>query len=142
MYRDLYGLEISESILETLRKHNLSTISECEKRAPIYLHSFDYGSIKYWANHTELPVNYLLMKGTPFDLDEVNQYATGIGFQDKLLWDYFSNTPTDTLKKTRDLGMIVHVWTFKDDELLFSASNNIEMYKIGHNVLKLDGVIT
>ena len=27
MYRDLYGLEISEDILETLRKHNLSTIS-------------------------------------------------------------------------------------------------------------------
>lgn len=26
MYRDLYGLEIGETILQTLRKHNISTI--------------------------------------------------------------------------------------------------------------------
>ena len=87
MYRDLYGLEIGETILQTLRKYNVSTIEESEKVCPIYLHSFDYGTVKYWASHTELPNNYLLSKGTPFDLNDVNKYATGIGFQDSIIWD-------------------------------------------------------
>ena len=38
--------------------------------------------------------------------------------------------------------MKVHIWTFKDDVLLFEAENNIGMYKIGHRVLKLDAIIT
>ena len=44
--------------------------------------------MKYWGQHTELPNNYLLMKGTKFDLEDVNKYATGIGFQDSIIWDY------------------------------------------------------
>lgn len=38
--------------------------------------------------------------------------------------------------------MIAHIWTFKDDVLLFNVKNNIEMYTIGQNEMKLDGVIT
>lgn len=59
-----------------------------------------------------------------------------------MIWDYTHNTTKDTLKKTRDLGMIAHIWTFKDDVLLFNVKNNIEMYTIGQNEMKLDGVIT
>lgn len=101
MYRDLYGLEIGETILETLKKYNLSTVEECEKTAFIYLHSFDYGTVKYWGTHTELPVNYLLFKGTSFDLQDVNKYATGIGFQDTIIWDYQSGFSTEVLNQTK-----------------------------------------
>lgn len=73
---------------------------------------------------------------------DINKYATGIGFQDSIIWDYSTNTARDTLQKTKDLGMIVHIWTFKDDVLLFNVKNNIEMYTIGQNIMKLDGVIT
>lgn len=52
MYRDLYGLEIGETILKLLRKYDIDTIAKAEKICPIYLHSFDYGTVKYWANHT------------------------------------------------------------------------------------------
>ncbi len=34
------------------------------------------------------------------------------------------------------------VWTFKDDNLLFDAKNNLEMYKFAQRTLQLDGVIT
>jgi hypothetical protein len=27
--------------------------------------------------------------------------------------------------------MIAHIWTFKDDVMLFNVKNNIDMYKIG-----------
>lgn len=84
----------------------------------------------------------MLGYGDPFDLADVNKYATGIGFQDNLIWDYSKNAPRDTLNLARALGLIVHIWTFKDDVLLFNVKNNIEMYTIGQNVMKLDGVIT
>lgn len=73
---------------------------------------------------------------------DVNKYATGIGFQDNLIWDYSKNAPRDTLNQAKALGLIVHIWTFKDDVLLFNVKNNIEMYTIGQNEMKLDGVIT
>ena len=68
MYRDLYGLEIGETILQTLKQYDIDTIEKCETVAPIYLHSFDYGTIKYWASHTELPRNYLLQGSTAFNV--------------------------------------------------------------------------
>lgn len=36
----------------------------------------------------------------------------------------------------------MHLWTFKDDVLLFNAKNSIEMYGIAQNGMKIDGVIT
>lgn len=59
------------------------------------------------------------------DLSDVNKYATGIGFQDTILYDYSTHRMTEILQQTRDLGMIVHIWTFKDDMLLFDAKTNI-----------------
>lgn len=77
-----------------------------------------------------------------FDLTDINKYATGIGFQDSIIWDYDTKQPTGVHNQTKALGMIVHVWTFKDDVLIFDSKNNMEMYHKGQNLLKLDGVIT
>ena len=52
MYRDRFGLEIGETILKTLEKYGLNTIANATKFCPIYLHSFDYGTVKYWAANT------------------------------------------------------------------------------------------
>lgn len=68
MYRDLYGLEIGETILNVLKKYNIDTVSNATNFCPIYLHSFDYGSIKYWSNNTKLPVNYLVTHNTKYNL--------------------------------------------------------------------------
>lgn len=38
--------------------------------------------------------------------------------------------------------MVAHIWTFKDDVLLFNTKNNIDMYTIGQTQMKLDGIIT
>ena len=58
-------------------------------------------------------------------LDEIAIYATGIGFNDKALWNYTTNTATPLLRQMRDRGLIVHIWTFKDDILMFNSKNNI-----------------
>lgn len=94
MYRDLYGLEIGETILEVLKKYGVETIEKAEMICPIYLHSFDYGTVKYWAEKTELPVNYLVTKTMKYDLVDINKYATGIGFQDTIIYDYTTHQIT------------------------------------------------
>lgn len=58
----------------------MDTIANAEKICHIYLHSFDYGTIKYWAGNTELPRNFLIEGDTVFNLTDINRYATGIGF--------------------------------------------------------------
>jgi glycerophosphoryl diester phosphodiesterase len=75
-------------------------------------------------------------------LNDINQYATGIGFQDSIIWDYKTHSIKDVLKETQKLGMIAHIWTFKDDVLMFETKNNIDMYTIGQKDMKLDGIIT
>ena len=111
-----------------MKKYQIETIEKAEKVCPIYLHSFDYGTIKYWAANTELPRNYLLGKGTHFDLEDVNKYATGLGYQDSIIYDYASGKQTSVIQDTKSLGMLVHVWTFKDDVILFNSTNNIVQF--------------
>jgi glycerophosphoryl diester phosphodiesterase len=125
MYRDLYGIEIGKDILDILKKYNIETIEKSKSVAPIYLHSFDYGTVKYWGLNTELPNNFLAFSGESLDLNDISVYATGIGFEENILWNYGSNNPTDTFYKARELGLVIHIWTFKDDVLFFNAPNFI-----------------
>jgi len=36
-------------------------------------------------------VNYLVEDGDTVDLNDINKYATGIGFEDIFLWNYETN---------------------------------------------------
>jgi hypothetical protein len=60
LYRDLYNIEIGQTVLELLKKYDLDTIEKATKACPIYLHTFDYGTVKYWSQNTEFPINYLV----------------------------------------------------------------------------------
>ena len=124
MYRDLYGLEIGETILNTLKKYKIDTIENATKYCPIYLHSFDYGTIKYWYANSELPRNYLVTYASRYDLTDVNKYATGMGVDDPSIWNYTTLQPTQLLEDARKLDLLLHVWTFKDDSLFFNSSTN------------------
>lgn len=65
------------------------------------------------------------MKSANFDLVDINKYATGIGFQDSIIYDYTTHQMTKVLEESRNLGLMVHIWTFKDDALLFDSRNNL-----------------
>lgn len=97
MYRDLYGLEIGETILNTLRKYKIDTVENATKYCPIYLHSFDYGTVKYWSANSELPRNYLITHSTKINISDVNIYATGLGVDDQSIWNYTTDRPTPLL---------------------------------------------
>ena len=63
-----------------------------------------------------------------YDLVDINKYATGIGFQDSIIYDYTAHELTQVLDQCRKLGLYVHVWTFKDDNLLFDAKTNLVIF--------------
>jgi len=86
-----------------------------------------------------LPNNFLAYSGESLDLDDINKYATGIGFEERILWDYQTGKPTSTFYKARELGLIVHIWTFKDDVLFFNSTTNIvilQLFRICTELLK------
>jgi hypothetical protein len=68
MYRNLYNIEIGLTVLKVLAKYGLDDVKNASKYCPIYLHSFDFETVKYWARNTELPINYLIEGDTPFNL--------------------------------------------------------------------------
>jgi hypothetical protein len=68
MYRDIFQMEIGSTVLKVLRKYGLDNIKNATKYCPIYLHSFDFETVKYWSRNTELPVNYLIEGDAPFNL--------------------------------------------------------------------------
>lgn len=125
MYRDLYNMEIGKDILELLAKYGIETHEKAAKLAPIYLHSFDYGTVQYWAANSQLPNNFLAYNGEDLDLADIAKYATGVGFEERILWNYDTNQPTAIFSQARELGLIVHIWTFKDDVLFFNSKTNI-----------------
>ena len=108
-----------------LRKYDIDTIEKAKAVCPIYLHSFDYGTVKYWGEHSELPNNFLAEQHGTLNLTDVALHATGVGLNDYWLWDKVSGKPSNTFYEARELGLIVHLWTFKDDVLLFNATTNI-----------------
>lgn len=128
MYRDLYNIEIGEQILQILRANGVDSIARAEHKCPVYLQTLDLNTVKYWAAYTELPRNYLLTNTMPFNLEEINRYANGIGYNDKMVWDYFLSCPTWLLEETRKYELLIHVWTFRDDAKIFQAVDSIQMY--------------
>lgn len=45
------------------------------------------------------------------------------------------------IRAIQEMQMLLHIWTFKDDQRIFSAKDPLELYRVGH-MMKLDGVIT
>jgi glycerophosphoryl diester phosphodiesterase len=63
-----------------------------------------------------------------YDLVDINKYATGIGFEDAIIYNYTAHQLSTVLEQCRSLGLMVHIWTFKDDNLLFDAKNNLVIF--------------
>ena len=101
MYRDLYNREIGEDIIELLQKYGIDTIEKARTTCPIYLHSFDYETVKYWGDHSELPNNFLAEQHGKLNLTDVAIHATGVGLNDFWLWDYANHRPSDTFYEAR-----------------------------------------
>ena len=45
-----------------------------------------------------------------------------------MIWDYDLDKEKQTLSETRSLGLLIHVWTFRDDAVMLDAQNSLVIF--------------
>ncbi|MEL6857453.1 MAG: glycerophosphodiester phosphodiesterase family protein [Pseudomonadota bacterium] len=92
-------------------------------QVPIFIQSFEAQILRELNTQTELKLVQLVsgdpraaMAGFEPPLDEIGAYADGVGPYKMLLWAS-PGAPSDFVSRAHGLGLTVHPWTFRDDNL-------------------------
>jgi glycerophosphoryl diester phosphodiesterase len=145
------GKDITKIVVNMLEKHGLT-----QADANIFIQSFYPETLKRLKNEfkvnvalvqliadnswNESSVDYDLMQ-TKKGLEEVATYADGIGPWLPQIYNPVSETETALVHNAKALGLIIHPYTFRADDLTFnmSAETLIDLVK---NKLEIDGIFT
>ena len=132
-YFDSIGLSLEEPLARTLRRNGMA-----HEKAPVFVQSFETGSLRDLDELVEVPLVQLLSdRGAPYDLvsagdsrtyadlvtpvglREIATYADGIGAEKKRI---VPRTADDSLGETTTLvrdahreGLVVHAYTFRSE---------------------------
>ncbi len=137
------GKDISSIVLKTLSDYGYTT-----KKDNCILQCFDAKELK--RIRLRLKSELFLVQLTEFEEDEQHlkeyaSYADGLGPWYKRILkgkDEQGNwQTTDLVKEAHELGLVVHAYTFRADDLGEFASFD-ELLNVGFNTLELDGVFT
>lgn len=127
------GLSLEEPLVAVLHKNGYRG-----KNAPVFIQSFEVGSLKKLRRMTRLPLIQLIdASGAPFDfvakgdsrtyadlitprgLAEIATYAQGIGANKNLIVPRDGNdrllAPTTLIQEAHRAGLLVHAWTFRNE---------------------------
>ncbi|HEY7447635.1 MAG TPA: glycerophosphodiester phosphodiesterase [Vicinamibacterales bacterium] len=127
------GLPLEPPLLQTLERYQWT-----DRRAPVFIQSFETSNLRELRTKTQLPLIQLLDdRGGPWDrraaetfrtyadlttdagLGEIAAYANGIGPNRRLIVpagnDGTLSRPTDLVSRAHRLGLLVHVWTLRSD---------------------------
>lgn len=134
------GLPLEDILIETLQINGYEGSD-----APVFIQSFEVSNLKYLSAKTNFPLVQLLnINGQPYDLAlkgdsrsyldlikveglrEISGYARAVGVHKNLLIPVDSNgqllSPTSLMQDARQFNLLVHVWTFRNEDL-FLPSN-------------------
>ena len=132
-YFDSIGLSLEEPLVRTLSANGYR-----DRRAPVFVQSFEVGNLEELARMTRVPLVQLLSDvGRPYDfvvggdprtyadlakpsgLRGIARYADGIGANKNLIVprDAAGNLlqPTSLIKDAHRAGLVVHAWTFRNE---------------------------
>ena len=140
------GLPLEEKLLASLTKHGWN-----DRKAPVFIQSFEAGNLRELRKKTTVRLIQLLSPAVKFDEDglkAIAAYADGIGPEKRMLVpvdpDGSLKPPTDLVERAHRLGLLVHVWTVRPESQFLPAG-----YKgdVGAEFLQLqqlgvDGVFT
>ena len=142
-YFSSIGLELEKPLLQTLRRHHLD-----RPNAKVFLQSFETGNLRRLNTMTRLPLVQLIdASGAPYDLveagdprtyrdlaspsglAEIATYADGIGANKSLVLprdaDGNTGTPTTLVDDAHDEGLLVHVWTMRNENRFMAVNFRI-----------------
>jgi glycerophosphoryl diester phosphodiesterase len=138
-YFDSIDLSLEEPLVRALRRNNLD-----RARARVYVQSFETANLRELADEVRVPLVQLINStGAPYDfvaagdprtyadlvtpegLDWVASYADGIGTNKDVLiprdTDGFLTEPTAVVDDAHAAGLVVHAWTFRDENQFLPA---------------------
>ena len=140
------GLPLEEKLLASLAKHGWN-----DRKAPVFIQSFEDGNLRELRKKTTVRLIQLLSSAVKFDEDglkAIATYADGIGPEKKMLipvaLDGSLKPPTDLVERAHRLGLLVHVWTVRPEPQFLPAGYKgdvgaefLQLQKLG-----VDGVFT
>jgi glycerophosphoryl diester phosphodiesterase len=132
-YFDSIDLSLEEPLVRALRRHHLD-----RRNAKVYVQSFETANLRELADEVRVPLVQLINStGAPYDfveagdprtyadlvtpegLEWVASYADGIGTNKDVLIprdaDGYLTEPTEVVDDAHAAGLIVHAWTFRDE---------------------------
>jgi glycerophosphoryl diester phosphodiesterase len=156
------GLSLEKPLLAILSANGYQG-----KNAPAYIQSFEVSNLKYLSTKTDLPLVQLINdSGKPYDfflsgeprtyadlitvpgLAEIAQYAQAIGINKNLLIPRDNHgkllSPTSLVNDAHACGLIVHVWTFRNEDFFLPLDfqgNPTKEYALFFS-LGIDGVFS
>ncbi|MBD2343298.1 glycerophosphodiester phosphodiesterase family protein [Anabaena subtropica] len=161
-YFDSIGLSMEEILVDVLNANGY-----VDQDAPVFIQSFEVSNLKDLRQLTNVPLVQLLSAGgqpydftvsgvpttyrdlaTPLGLAEIATYANGIGANKNLIIPRDSQgnllSPTTLVKDAHEAGLIVHAWTFRDENVFLPANlqgNPQEEYRLFYQT-GIDGLFT
>ena len=145
------GVDISQLVVEVLRKHGLD-----DPNKPIYIQCFDFAETQRLRNDlkvkvklvqllaendwNEAPTDYDVLK-TPAGLAAIAKVAQGVGPWIPQLVDLKTLQPTGFVEQAHIVGLKVHPYTYRNDALP-KGLNSQQTLQILFETLKVDGLFT
>jgi glycerophosphoryl diester phosphodiesterase len=145
------GLDISKITLDVLRRHNLD-----DANAAIYLQCFDFAETKRLRNELGAKVKLVQLiaendwneSSTDYDqlklvtgLQAIAEVAQGIGPWIPQIVDTKTMQPTGLVAQAHKLGLSVHPYTFRQDDLPANVTSK-QALDLLFKQLKVDGVFS
>ena len=90
-YLEEFGQDIALMTYDVLKKYNLNTVQKAEENLPIIIECFEKEALIEFGKVSDLPLVYLMFWKNPnveYDLEEINQYAHGVGPQQEWIFMY------------------------------------------------------
>ena len=105
------GLPLEPPLLASLHAHHLDT-----RESPVFIQSFEAGSLRELRKATTVRLIQLLDTDTPRDLTDIARYADGIGINTRaVVGPQTTDAPTTLVADAHRAGLLVHVWTLRPE---------------------------
>jgi len=130
------GLDPLPPLMRAVKKYGFD-----QPGSKIFIQCFEPDFLKRLNGITEIPLIQLTAPKSNIALEEIKDYAQGVGPSKALLVDQ-QGRDNGYVAKAHALGLMVHAWTFRDDELhaLFKGEAGAE-YKL-FLALGIDGLFS
>lgn len=137
-YYNSLGFPVENLLLQILKDRNIDTIKGASAICPIILQCFELSSLQYMAQHTDLPLVYLIKQtNLLYNVTDYQDIVNGVGPNIEMVLNT-DGTPTLFVQQAHNGNLAIHPWVIRDDVPLYGWGRQ-EIYEHTLNA-KLDGV--